>query len=753
MQLINGKLYLTFSEAVDCGFKANYMSKVKSEQAKKGGYYNWEFLDDPKDKRCVLVGYDVMTEENKKLVHDRFGKNPYEYVIRQPILEKVINDPMAFEFFTRYRYDEGNSLLDPKTVNKYVRADAWLNMLNGIDRPTVRATFNVSVADFYLHAGQLVDLEKQRGKQELYKGVDQLPGDFPGSYQRLMTKASEYKKVREEQGAEAGYLDILDRVVRMTGNKISAKIGAVTAMGLPAAEVKVPKTLPVTVPQTANKALMVAPKSENKQGAFDQELADKQMAVIRYCCRLANNLNAKQVAKMVNIIFKQNGWETVSGDTILRLKKKNPNEFVAGNHGKRTYMNQVARQVKRKAPAYPMLYWTLDGWTAELMYKEYINGKLEYNRLVVVIVLDPCTNYPIGYAIGERENSDLIRMACRNAVHHTQELFGQPYQPLQLQSDNYAIKNLTPFYQAVTAAHFTPAQVGNAKAKRIEPYFMYLNKEYCQARHQNWSGFNVDARKENQVNREYLNAIKSSFPDRQGVIMQIMDIINEERAKKQEEYVGKWNAAPADTKRVMNVMSYLQVFGTQLGDRKNTITGQGLIKQIDGVKYTYDSFDPAFRANMGLNWTIYGVKDNLSHVLAVSPDEKLRFVLEQTRELPMDIYSTTKEDVDYRVKINHFNANQMVQHIENAGRDADITREIVRGTIGALSDGEEAGLKLMFTDNRGQQKEKIQDAKGLKQGQKKLEKAKVKEEIAEVLEWEKEQQEYQASKTDFSKYL
>ena len=126
----------------------------------------------------------------------------------------------------------------------------------------------------------------------------------------------------------------------------------------------------------------------------------------------------------------------------------------------------------------------------ELLYQE---GNTYNNRLVVVIVLDAMNNYPVGYAIGDRENTDLIRQANRNASLHINDLFGSYYQPRQLQSDNYGIKNLTPFYQAMAHLH-TPAAVGNAKSKVIEPYFKYLNKTYCQ-RFPNWSGFNITSKK------------------------------------------------------------------------------------------------------------------------------------------------------------------------------------------------------------------------------------------------------------------
>ena len=59
------------------------------------------------------------------------------------------------------------------------------------------------------------------------------------------------------------------------------------------------------------------------------------------------------------------------------------------------------------------------------------------NRKTMVVVLDACEKYPVGYAIGDHESPALIREALRNAVQHTKELFGERYKPLQLQSDNY----------------------------------------------------------------------------------------------------------------------------------------------------------------------------------------------------------------------------------------------------------------------------------------------------------------------------
>ena len=328
-------------------------------------------------------------------------------------------------------------------------------------------------------------------------------------------------------------------------------------------------------------------------------------------------------------------------------------------------------------------------------------------------------------------------------------MFGDYYKPHQIQSDNYAVKQLTPFYQAM-ATLFTPAAVGNAKAKVIEPYFMYLNKQYCQ-KMPNWSGFNLTSRKENQVNAEMLNLIKKTFPNKEGVIRQIERIINTERAKKVTDYLAKWDEMPAEDKVVMSEMDWLMVFGIEVG-APNKITGQGIIKTIDGISYTYDAFDLEFRNNMHLSWQLRIDPNDMSKALAISEDGKLRFVLKETMSIPMDIKSQTEEHHAHRTKVRDFNKQRVDSIMAMYAQDAEIVADIMKDTPLALDDHNEAALKLMLTYG-GQQKESMQDAKGLGKVQKAETKKKEKAQKAEEQTWQDKQRQYLQSKTNLSDYL
>lgn len=691
MKLIDGNLYLELAEMVECGVSERYLWKAKSTGTKC-----WEFIKDPNDARKVLIGYEKLKDEYKRKVELRYG-NPYDLSARQPILDRVINNPAAYDYFMSYQYN-GSTRLPIRRVNQYTRADAWLRFLGGISLGDIKKGFGLTAPDFYSHAGELIQIEVRRGKDDKYSGVHMLPGDFPSSYQRLKNKAEAYKKM--------SFQDLIDPLY---GNKIASKIG-------------------------------------KYEGGFCPETEAKQMAVIRTVAAKHNNFDAAQVEGFVNVIFEQKGWETIGRSRLYQILQGLKVELTPGRRGRKAFNSEIAMQVKRSAPKFPTYYWTLDGWTVELLYQD---AERSDNRLVMVVVLDPFNKYPVGYAIGERENAELIRQANRNAILHLKELFGDYYKPHQIQSDNYAVKQLTPFYQAM-ATMFTPAAVGNAKAKVIEPYFMYLNKQYCQ-KMPNWSGFNLTSRKENQVNAEMLNLIKKTFPNKDGVIRQIERIINTERAKKVTDYMAKWDEMPAEDKVVMSEMDWLMVFGVEMG-APNKITGQGIIKTIAGVSYTYDCFELEFRNNMHLNWQLRIDPNDMSKALAVSEDGKLRFVLKETMSIPMDIKSQTAEHHEYRTKVRDFNKERVDSIMAMYANDAELVSDIIKDVPLQLEDHNEAALKLMLTYG-GQQKEGIQDAKGLVKVQKSEAKQKAKEQKASEQTWQEKQRAYLQSKTNLSDYL
>ena len=211
MKLINDQLYLEFSEMVEAGVSETYLKKAKSTGTKC-----WEFINDPDDRRRVLIGYERLRDQYKEMVQVRWG-NPYDHVIRQPILEGVVTRTEAMEFFASYTYGETGRLPED-TVKKCVRADAWLTFIGGLSIQDIRKGYGmVSVVDFYAHCGYLIKLEIKNGASTSYKGPRQLFGNFPASYKRLMEKAKGY----EAAGMESL---IPETVKRMPSRKVTPEM-------------------------------------------------------------------------------------------------------------------------------------------------------------------------------------------------------------------------------------------------------------------------------------------------------------------------------------------------------------------------------------------------------------------------------------------------------------------------------------------------------------------------------------------------
>lgn len=371
-----------------------------------------------------------------------------------------------------------------------------------------------------------------------------------------------------------------------------------------------------------------------------------------------NNLDNATIAGFYNVVARDNGWKEITAATVGVWREKTDLITSAGRLGATNFRNTKSMQVKRARPTAPFLMWTLDGWDVELLYQTTKTDKKGHrlttytNRLTLEVVLDPCCNYPIGYAIGTHETPELITEALRNAARHSEELFGEMLRANQLQCDHYAIKAMTPLYN-IMSGKLTPARVKNAKAKVVEPYFGYLNKTYCKL-FNNWSGFGVTTDPKKQPNSEALNQLRHSFPDEAGVREQIVKMIETDRARKVEQLRKMMEHLPTERRLPLSRENYLYWFGAQTGNR-NALEGSGLKPTLLGVKRTYDCFDIRFREHAGTRWTVKYDPDNLHEVLAVNDDGTLRFMLTEKYEQPMALADRKPGDAAQLEMVHTFN--------------------------------------------------------------------------------------------------
>lgn len=430
-------------------------------------------------------------------------------------------------------------------------------------------------------------------------------------------------------------------------------------------------------------------------------MTDEQESVIIRLLSDARNFDNEQILAVYNYIGECLGWKKITVRAIETRRKKYDLITAGGRLGATRFRNQKSMQVKRSRPTRPLLYWTMDGWVSELLYQktEERNGRTittYTNRLTIVVVLDPCVNYPVGYAIGERENPELIKAALRNAANHTAELFGRRYYPNQIQSDNYGRGNLKPLYQIMSDI-YTPARAHNAKSKVIEPFFNYFNRKHCQFCI-NWGGFGITSNKDLQPNSEFLNKHRHEFPTAEECRQQLAGFIEQERAEKRAEYVKLFTDLPEERRLPLSDEQYLLTFGADTGYR-NALEGMGLRPTIGGIKRDYDCFDPKFREYAHVRWAVKYDPDNLDHVLAVNEDGSLRFMLERKHVQPMALADRREGDAEQLIRVQEFNKRLESSITEHLAHVNDRVEQLFNDNPQL-----DVATRLLLCDSQGQNK-------------------------------------------------
>ena len=574
----------------------------------------------------ALVAYDSMPDRYKRAIVERVGDPRKE--ARQNVLEGLIeHSATASEYFENYMIDDDRHLPADKRREYYTNAIVLDGVRRLIEgRNSKRKALGNRATRFWDEISDAV--------QEL--DLTKWPHTLPANARSLERKYQRY--------LSEGFASLVHKAYQ-TGSKNAAKVA-----------------------------------DENQKAMLVTFMSDPR------------NLDNEQVARLYNMVAQQMDWKEITASAVAVWRDKCDDLIFARRHGAEKYRAGREMQVKRSAPTRPLLFWTMDGWDVELLYQNKPDkGATTYhNRLTMVVVLDGCCRYPIGFAVGHNESPALIREALRDAERETQRLFGRMYRVGQLQSDHFAMKNLTPTYQTV-ADKVTPARVKNAKSKPIEAWFNYFNKKYCQMQ-TNWSGFGITSRKELQPNTEYITKYKHQFPDFEGCVRQIVGFIQAERAELETAYVAQFEAEGLIE---LKTAQYLMAFGESTGERRYLLQGCGIRCTIGTRKMDYDCFDTHFRKYPSTRWQLRYDPEDLHYAVAVNEDESLQFTLEETYIQPMALADRKEGDARELQRVMDFNRRKEQELMDELTPMEDRARELLEQTT--LS-------KLLITDSRGQHK-------------------------------------------------
>lgn len=421
-------------------------------------------------------------------------------------------------------------------------------------------------------------------------------------------------------------------------------------------------------------------KESNHKG-----MAKDEKAVVIELISSGAKLNDVQVAKMAEMVGIK-----IDRRRVQEIRKENELMLKKERDGRNAYRNESLMQVDRVRPDMPLKMVSLDGWDVELYYKDENSN---YNRLCLELVIDVMNNYPLGYAIAERESGELIKAAVQNAIHHVRDLFGDYYAFWQVQSDNFSKKKLIPYYEAV-CKYFTPAAVGNAKTKPIERYFHYLESTYLWTLSNN-SGHNVTAKAKS--NDEWISAHKRYFPDKKGCIAQIEKMIEIERSQKIGEMREAWNKGDDKFKLHLDMCKYLMTYG-EIG-KGNMLTANGMKVIRGGVEFKFDCFDVEMRKHTDERWYLHYDMNDMNQALAVNEDNTLRFMMTAKKKIPMALADYDEQDWKNLKEYREFNVKMDDELMENRQHYRELSNEYLSK---AQIEGDLSGKLL--TDEHGQHK-------------------------------------------------
>lgn len=648
--------------------KANY-DKMKSKK-------QIIVLQRSTPNNSAIVDFETMREDIKRQYNLINGDPRAEIAVQsqKSILEEAIifsNDAFGF-YTTKYRYDGDKKLPDAK-IDEY--------------------TLNVRVLEAILYL-----------KDEHRQNVIGTSGPRINMWKNLCTLSNDLLTLRDPHGKP-----LFPHTLPQNAASLKRKCQEYEAA--------------CRVSREEGYRYLIHKNFGNKSAAVVKD--EESEAILHKLISLHNNLNSVQIMEEYNKVAEILDKPLINSPvTVDNYKKKMELTTMQGRKGKKAVANTRKMQIHREAPTQALTYWTLDGWTVELLYQKKVaknkkaNGEEKRymmttytNRKTIVVVLDACCKYPVGYAIGDHESPALIREALRNAVRHTKEQFGDRYKPLQLQSDNYQKGVMVPFYQAMTK-YYTPAALGNAKSKIIEPYFKYLNVQHCQ-KQGNWSGFGITSDQDNQPNMEVINANRHLIPDEETLMGQIEAMMMKERAMKIKDFMAAWEQTEEARKLPFCDEEYLLLMGETTG-RTNHINGGGLRLEMQGERIDYDTFDISLREHYNEDWIVRYDPEDMSRILISNAVRKglkdagkeigtLRYLMQKCMKAPMALADQKPEHFEYRNRVKGFN-EELQQHIDDKVTSVDGHIKNLQQRIPELINNTLLD-RYLITDSRGQHKD------------------------------------------------
>lgn len=360
-----------------------------------------------------------------------------------------------------------------------------------------------------------------------------------------------------------------------------------------------------------------------------------------------NQLPAPLVAQSYNLWAEPNGYKAITERTVVNYMERHDFEIGAARRGAKNWADKYDPVIIRSRPSAPLLLVNSDDNDLDLYFK---NGKDNYYRYKMYVVLDAHCDYILGYAIGDQITKELVKQAHRDALRHIKELTGAYYLWDQAIADHWGLKgDLLDFFKSLS--QFTPPTVGLARAKVIEQSFgtSWHNtlKQYS-----NYAGHNITAQEKHNPDfaqsklRDRPNAVHAKVQIAQFVEMMRNIEWNKSGKSRREVWVENFKASQISQANRISDEVYLQKLGIA-HNYENTVRNTGINITVNEIKYNYDVPVEIYRQAVGSKVRVKYDPADMSQVLVEG--DKIRFIARENEPMPMALADYKAGD---RTKLN-----------------------------------------------------------------------------------------------------
>lgn len=571
MEYFNNKLCLTYDEYI------GFFGELAYKNDKRRALINVFGLGG--NGRKVLIEYDSLKQKRKDVIITKIG-NPYECLAKQPILAQIDWDIAAHSFYSDYVLPNGAKLPASDTDGRGKR------QINYVKRYT-KAVSWLNMIGRFTSDKRALKSNLNLSVMEFWETVCELilkeEVNIPSNPKRLKEKLKGFLACKT---LEERYISLID--MSKFGNERSKKI------------------------------------DEDAEAVLFKLFAD------------GRNQDDSVITAAYNFWAKNNNREEVTSGAIGYFRRKNAHIIDPARMGMKKAYSKYTKEIHRDRASAPLLFINSDDNILDLFFEVERNGaKSKYYRPALYVIIDTFNDYILGYAYGDKVNTELIYAAFRNAANHIKELTGHYYLPSQLQTDRWGLdvkmkNHLSDFYRAF-GGKFTPQAHGVPQGKYIERSF---GTEWHQILKvlpsNNYAGNNITAKE--RLSAEYITMAAKDYPSIEQMPSIIEGFIKVMRLKanpktkisRQHEWVQAFIASEKSKKRQIDTGVKLELCGVKHA-LPVSITSAGIQFTINKQKFTLDVPDMVIYEHNGKKVEIIYDPEQPTEFL-VTDNYGLRFV-------------------------------------------------------------------------------------------------------------------------------